>query len=150
MSLLQQCYALTCYTVMAMVSVVNWQPTCWRAYGSSRSACSKGRRLFSSREPGWTLAMPQAWWQHHKHCRGIIIIIIIIITPVFQVSVWGNPLRMLQQRFMHRIVTWWGYIRWWTHYGDMFSPFDTIQESSGMTDDVLLCNISYVRCIHKM
>jgi len=33
--------------------------------------------LHSSREPGWTLAMLQAWWQHHKHCRGIIIIIII-------------------------------------------------------------------------
>jgi len=28
---------------------------------------------------GWTLAMAPPWWQHRKHCLGIIIIIIIII-----------------------------------------------------------------------
>ena len=28
---------------------------------------------------GWTLAIALPWWQHHKHCFGIVIIIIIII-----------------------------------------------------------------------
>jgi len=44
-----------------------------RAYGSSRSAWSKGRQppgaaLHPSREP--TLALTKSWWQHHKDCPG--------------------------------------------------------------------------------
>ena len=34
---------------------------------------------------GWTLAMALPWWQHHKHCLGIIIIIIINTTHA-----WGR------------------------------------------------------------
>ena len=54
---------------MAMVSVVNWQPTGGLMVQADRP---KGRRppgavLHSSREPWWTLAMLQAWWQYHKH-----------------------------------------------------------------------------------
>ena len=31
-----------------------------------------------------------AWWQHHKHCPGIIIIIIIIIINVLSRNVTGD------------------------------------------------------------
>ena len=42
-----------------------------RAYGSSRSAWSKGRQppgrcSASIAWTGWTLAMTKSWWQHHK------------------------------------------------------------------------------------
>jgi len=53
--------------------------------------------LHSSREPWWTLAMlqVQAWWQHHKHCRGIIIIIIRLFPtpPLFDVPAQWEPVR---------------------------------------------------------
>jgi len=55
-----------------------------RVYGSSPSAWSKGwypsgtLALHSWHEPGELTQMnvSESWWQHHKHCPGIIIIVI--------------------------------------------------------------------------
>jgi len=66
---------------MAMVSVVNWQPTGGLMVQAYRLGPKVGGHLAPccthrvNHGDWWTLAMLQAWRQHHKHCRGIIIII---------------------------------------------------------------------------
>ena len=42
------------------------------SWGQRRSAAAWRRSTFI-KWTGWTLAMALSWWQHHKHCLGIII-----------------------------------------------------------------------------